>query len=218
MKKTILTIFIVAATTMLLSSCGGGTSNETPSSNEVNIGKQVWMTKNLDVSTFRNGDKIPEAKSDGEWKAYGDAGEAAWCYYENNPANGTKYGKLYNWYAVNDPRGLAPRGWHVPSDEEWTLLTDYLGGEEKAGAKMKSQTGWSEDGIGTNSSGYSGLPGGFRGYDIAFLDVGSFGSWWSSTENVSDIAWCRKVGYDDGDVSRHINNKKEGMSVRCLRD
>jgi uncharacterized protein (TIGR02145 family) len=108
----------------------------------VTIGTQVWMKENLNVSTFKNGDPIPEAKTDEEWKRAGEEGKPAWCYYDNDVKNGTKYGKLYNWYAVNDARGLAPSGYHVPTDEEWTILTDYLGGEDVAGTKMKSTSGW----------------------------------------------------------------------------
>jgi uncharacterized protein (TIGR02145 family) len=103
----------------------------------VTIGTQTWTTKNLDVATFRNGDAIPQAKTDEEWQAAGKNKQAAWCYYNNDPKNGTKYGKLYNWYAVNDARGLAPAGWHVPTDQEWTVLSTFLGGEESAGEKMK---------------------------------------------------------------------------------
>ena len=226
MIKTLLTISTIA---ILLSSCdvgGGNSSNETSSSainessfsSEVKIGTQVWMTKNLDVTKFRNGDVIPEAKSAGEWKAYADAGEAAWCYYENDPKNGEKYGKLYNWYAVNDPRGLAPKGWHIPSDEEWTVLRDYLGGEEKTGAKMKSKTEWTEDGKGTNSSGFSGLPGGFRDGNGPFDGIGHYGYWWSSTEDSTSNAWSRGLYYFSGNVLRYFHNKKDGFSVRCLRD
>jgi uncharacterized protein (TIGR02145 family) len=111
---------------------------------EVTIGEQVWMSENLNVDKFRNGDSIPQAKSEEEWKKAGESRQPAYCYYENDPANGAKYGKLYNWYAVMDPRGLAPKGWHVPSDAEWRLLTDYLGGVEVAGAKIKSTRGWYE--------------------------------------------------------------------------
>ena len=111
---------------------------------EVKIGQQVWTTENLNVDKFRNGEIIPEAKTAAEWHKAGENKQAAWCYYNNDSSNGTKYGKLYNWYAVNDPRGLAPKGWHIPSDQEWTDLTDYLGGDEQAGAKMKSKEGWSE--------------------------------------------------------------------------
>ena len=106
----------------------------------VTIGTQVWMKENLNVSTFRNGDSIPEAKTEEEWRAAGDAKQPAWCYYDNDPKNGEKYGKLYNWYAVNDSRGLAPAGYHVPTDEEWSVLIGFLG--DDAGKKMKSTSGW----------------------------------------------------------------------------
>jgi len=146
----------------------------------VSIGGQVFMSKNLDVSTFRNGDPIPQAKTYEEWGRAGENQQPAWCYYNNDPANGAKYGKLYNWYAVNDSRGLAPEGWHVPSDAEWTILTDYLGSD--AGTKMKSKTGWNENGNGTNSSGFSGLPGGGRNDGGAVNGIGHVGYWWSSSE------------------------------------
>ncbi|MFM7757435.1 MAG: fibrobacter succinogenes major paralogous domain-containing protein [Crocinitomicaceae bacterium] len=180
----------------------------------VTIGTQVWMNKNLNVSTFRNGDPIPQAKTNEEWEKAGDNKQPAWCYYENDPANGAKYGKLYNWYAVSDSRGLAPVGYHIPSDAEWTILTDYLGGA--AGAKMKSKQGWAEDGNGTNSSGFSGLPGGYR-YGSFFV-IGLFGSWWSSTEFNANGAWYRYLHYKDGSVMRYNGYKEEGFSVRCLRD
>ena len=111
-------------------------------SQTLKIGTQVWTTKNLDVSTFRNGDPIPQAKTEQEWEFAGKNKQPAWCYYENNEANGLIYGKLYNWYAVNDARGLAPVGFHVPSDEEWMKLIDYLGGFQVAQNKMKSKNGW----------------------------------------------------------------------------
>jgi len=184
----------------------------------VTIGTQVWMTKNLDVSTFRNGDPIPQAKTDEEWEKAGGNKQPAWCYYENDTANGAKYGKLYNWYAVRDSRGLAPVGYHIPSDAEWAILTDYLGGAEKAGAKMKSKQGWAEDGNGTNSSGFSGLPGGNRYYGATFNNIGKFGFWWSYTENKPYNAWFRFLYFSDGSVFRLTNLKEGGCSVRCLRD
>jgi uncharacterized protein (TIGR02145 family) len=106
----------------------------------VKIGTQTWMVENLNVSTFRNGDPIPEAKTNEEWEKAGKNKQPAWCYYDNDPKNGAKYGKLYNWYAVSDPRGLPPAGWHVPSNNEWTILSDFLGND--AGKKMKSTSGW----------------------------------------------------------------------------
>ena len=115
--------------------------------NEIKIGDQTWTIKNLDVTTYRNGDAIPQLEDQEEWA---NLTTGAWCYYENESDNGTTYGKLYNWFAVNDPRGLAPKGYHIPTDEEWTILSVNLGGESQAGTKMKSTTGWNEDGNGTN--------------------------------------------------------------------
>ena len=182
----------------------------------VKIGSQTWMTENLNVSTFRNGDPIPQAKTAYEWEKAGQNKQPAWCYYDNNPANGAKYGRLYNWYAVNDPRGLAPVGYHIPSDAEWTKLEDYLGSD--AGTKMKSTSGWEGNGNGTNSSGFNGLPGGFRSFNGSFYSIGGDGNWWSSTEINTSSAWYRALFYTNGLVSRHNFVKEEGFSVRCLRD
>jgi uncharacterized protein (TIGR02145 family) len=203
-------------------------------SQTVTIGTQVWMTKNLDVATFRNGDPIPQAKTIEEWMEAGKNEQPAWCYYENDIANGAKYGKLYNWYAVNDSRGLAPSGYHVSTDAEWTKLTDYLElddtidvsksidinyilGENAAGDKMKSTNGWAENGNGTNESGFFGLPGG--GLDSGeFNLIGETGVWWSSTEDDTGNAWCRFLFYDNGFVGRYYGVKKSGFSVRCVKD
>lgn len=216
MKKVSLILSAVVMTAMMLSSCGEGASNE------VTIGNQVWMSKNLNVDKFRNGDPIPEAKTDEEWKKAGENKQPAWCYYNNNPDNGDRYGKLYNWFAVNDPRGLAPEGWKIPSNEDWTRLTDFLGGESVAGKKMKSTEFWAdndgESGNGTNESGFSGLPGGGRYVSGTFYLVGKFGYWWSSTEYGANNAWLRSLGYNFGFVYRDYSLKEEGLSVRCLRD
>lgn len=185
---------------------------------QVKIGNQIWMTKNLDVDHFRNGDPIFQAKTAEEWERAGETGSPAWCYYNNDPANGSKYGKLYNWYAVNDPRGLAPVGYHIPSDKEWSLLTDFLGGSKVAGGKMKSTSGWANNGNGSNSSGFTGLAGGYRDNNGTFNAIGEYGNWWSSTEYDPSSAWFRDLGYDDGNVYRYGNYKGGGLSVRCLRD
>ena len=181
----------------------------------VKIGNQVWTSKNLDVATYRNGDVIPQVQDENAWE---NLTTGAWCYYDNDTSNGTKYGKLYNWYAVNDPRGLAPNGYHIPTDAEWTQLSDYLGGESEAGTKMKSTSGWVENGNGTNSSGFSGLPGGNRSGDGAFNTIGEYGNWWSSTEFDTYSAWSRHLDYSNGYVLRFTNDKDYGFSVRCLRD
>jgi uncharacterized protein (TIGR02145 family) len=188
----------------------------------VKIGTQTWMTENLNVSTFRNGDPILEAKTDAEWKKASENRQPAWCYYNNNPTNGEKYGKLYNWYAVNDARGLAPAGWHIPSDADWTILTDYLGGEDTAGEKMKFTDFWTdnygESGNGTNESGFSGLPGGERYTNGRFSNFGSKGGWWSSTENYTGLPWNRYLNHNNGNVYNVDQNKTIGFSVRCLKD
>lgn len=191
----------------------------------VTVGTQEWISKNLNVTNFANGDAIPEAKTADEWTRAGEDEEPVWCYYDNDPANGSTYGKLYNWYAVSDPRGLAPKGWHIPSDEEWTALTDYLGGETTAGLKMKSASGWNNNGNGNNNSGLAGLPGGTRLTDMtSFYYIGSYGYWWSSsysherTGEDEGTAWYRALSHDDGSAGRSESNMADGLSVRCLRD
>ena len=183
--------------------------------NTIKIGTQTWTTKNLDVTTYRNGEVIPQVQDANAWS---NLRTGAWCYYENNTANGSSYGKLYNWYAVNDPRGLAPKGYHIPTDAEWKILTDYLGGESEAGTKMKSSSGWKNNGNGTNTNGFAGLPGGYRNYIGKFDYIGAFGYWWSSSESVSNNAWYRYLDGNNGNVARNYNLKRIGFSVRCLRD
>ena len=207
MKKNNLILTIVVLTVILFSTSGYAQT--------VTIGSQVWTIKNLDVATYRNGDVIPQVQDENAWE---NLTTGAWCYYDNDTSNGTKYGKLYNWYAVNDPRGLAPNGYHIPTDAEWTQLSDYLGGESEAGTKMKSTSGWVENGNGTNSSGFSGLPGGFRYYSGTFYYIDYGGGWWSSTEYETDDAWYRYLGYDGGNVYGDDYSKRSGFSVRCLRD
>jgi uncharacterized protein (TIGR02145 family) len=169
----------------------------------VKIGTQEWTVKNLDVSRYRNGDIIPEVKDPKEWA---NLKTGAWCYYNNDPENGKIYGKLYNWYAVNDARGLPPEGFHIPSDVELRKIF-YL----TEGAKFK------------DSNGFRGLPGGARKENskFKFEGIGWYGSWWGSTENVvTKIAWFVVLYFDDdgfGSAST-LNVKTNGFSVRCIRD
>jgi uncharacterized protein (TIGR02145 family) len=191
----------------------------------VKIGTQVWATKNLNVSRYRNGDRIPQVKSRAKWAALTTG---AWCWYNNDSTIGAIYGKLYNWYAVHDPRGLAPTGWHIPSDSEWLTLEVFLGGYVVAGGKMKS-TGTIKAGTGlwrtpntdaNNSSGFTGLPGGLRRPDLGTFDyIGNYGYWWSSTEIFKTIsAQNRRLFYLSGSVTSDEISERFGFSVRCLRD
>jgi uncharacterized protein (TIGR02145 family) len=190
---------------------------------QVSIGKQIWMTKNLDVSNFLNGDPIPEIKTDLEWEKAIDNGDPAWCYYNYSTNIGNRYGKMYNWYALTDPRGLAPKDWRIPSNEDWSILTDYLGGEKLAGNKMKSLSFWTDYNgqniNGTNDSGFSGLPGGL--FNGMFDGIGSGAFWWSNSkednspckfyiENYESIA---EIGVSWGNI-----NTSNGLYVRCLKE
>ncbi len=182
----------------------------------ITIGSQVWMTKNLDVSRYRNGDPIPQVQEAAEWS---NLTTGAWCYYENNTANGPIYGKLYNWYAVNDPRGLAPEGWHVPSNAEWTMLIDYLGGVDAAGSKMRT-TGnqyWQDDNSdATNESGFSGLPSGNRNDE--FNNIGFWAFWYSSTVYNTNEAYIIGTTTNSPDATLDNTYKEWGVAVRCIKD
>ncbi len=199
----------------------------------VTIGTQVWATKNLDVETFRNGDTIPQAKTAKEWAIAGQKKLPAWCYYENNLKNGKKYGKLYNWFAINDSRGLAPKGWHVPTDDDWTILEQYL--DNDAPQKMKTKTGWSSwydgqscslysskeiSGNGSNTSGFSAMPGGFRNEHGLFSDIRNGGHWWSSSANTDYTFYTFALLSNDAysGVMRNTLEGAYGLSVRCLKD
>ncbi|MEI6586951.1 MAG: fibrobacter succinogenes major paralogous domain-containing protein, partial [Sediminibacterium sp.] len=197
---------------------GGGGSGAAVFLPTIVIGTQQWMEKNLDVMTYRNGEVIPQETDNTKWAGLTTG---AWCWYSNSADNGAIYGKLYNWYAVNDPRGLAPQGWHIPTDAEWTTLGTLLGGDAAAGGKMKTTgtTIWNTPNTSaTNQSGYAGLPGGFRGYGGAFSYVGFNGYWWSATVNNLTTAWYRGLYFNNGSLFRDNDYKAYGFSVRCLRD
>ena len=187
---------------------------------------QTWMVKNLDVDHYRNGDPIPQVTDPDAWAALTTG---AWCYYFNDPANGAIYGKLYNWYAVNDPRGLAPTGWHVPTDAEWVTLVNCLGGEYIAGGKLKEigTTHWLDPNIeATNETGFTALPGNRRSntgqFDPSSASpfLGVFGFWWTTTEYSinSNYALEKYIVYFSGSVQYGADDKAWGNSVRCVRD
>ena len=173
-----------------------------------------WTKTNLNVSTYRNGDSIPQVQ---DLEVWAKLTTGAWCYANNDPSNGTKYGKLYNWYAVNDPRGLAPKGYHIPTEKEWATLTQSLGNDPLAGGKMKAtgtQDWRSPNQDATNESGFSGLPGGRRNNndEMDRSGIGAFGHWWSS-----DYPVCRTLSYYGGNVLREDMDMKNGLSVRCVK-
>lgn len=190
-----------------------------PENNEsVKIGNQIWMLKNLNVDHYRNGDPIPEVTDATAWK---NLTTGAWCYNNNDPNLGVLYGKLYNWYAVNDIRGLAPEGWHVASDAEWTSLVNYLGGGSIAGGKLK-ETGtnhWHTPNTGaTNESGFTALPGGYRDANGSFNNVSDSGLWWTSPNGISTNTKSRFLHYSYGNIYTYIDAKGGGFSIRCIKD
>jgi uncharacterized protein (TIGR02145 family) len=201
----------------LADSRDGGVTYQT-----IKIGTQIWMAENLNVSTFLNGDPISEAKTDEEWKKAGVAKKPAWCYL-NNDSNNIKYGKLYNWYAVQDARGLAPKGWHVSGEADWQKMINYLGGNERAPAKLKAGNGWTIDILSNNESGFAGLPGNWRTGDGIFLTGIQSGCWWTTSyKNYIDAAMLYTL-YVHGkppllDLAGTGSNKKIGASVRCVKN
>ena len=186
------------------------------------IGTQEWMAENLNTSSYRNGDAIVTGLDNSAW---GATTSGAWSYYNNDASYACPFGKLYNWFACTDARGLCPVGWHVPSDDEWTVLIDFLGGQYVAGGKMKS-TGVVEDETGlwlspnleaTNSSGFSGLPAGGR-YLLGYSYLGDSGDWWDSSFSGTNSASGRDLFFYDGNAAVLFTSKISGLSVRCLRD
>lgn len=193
----------------------------------VKICDQTWMAANLDVSTYRDGTVIPEITDPAAWA---DANYGAWTYYANTTANGTVYGKLYNWFAVNgDSNGdgikdkeLAPLGWHIPTDAEWNTLVTCLGGADAAGGALKASGTaiWASPNTGaTNSSGFTALPGGSRSFDgsFSFDNIKKYGFWWSATGNGNN-AGVRIMEYTSGKLYVDLNDKNFGFSVRCVKD
>ena len=223
----------------MLQSCSSGDSDNNTNTTTVSdidgnvyqtvtICNQTWTKTNLNVSKYRNGDVIPQVTDDIQWN---NLTTGAWCYYNNDPSNGDTYGKLYNWYAVNDTRGLAPQGWHIPTSDEYFNLAYYcLGGIPIAGGKMKSpgtiQSGtglWESPNSGaTNETGFSGLPGGLRDggvYPYSFKYIGRLARFWTSTPNEPNQAYNWSYTYNDiAGFLTASTTKDMGISVRCIKD
>lgn len=190
----------------------------------IKIGEQIWMAENLRTATYRDGTAIvcPGADND----AWERNLEGAYSLHDNRPENNLTYGLLYNWAAVINPRSLSPEGWHIPTDEEWQTLVDYVGGDDLAGGALKSEAvepaphpRWDKPNTGaTNISGFSGLPGGLRRSNGTFREIGPYAAWWSATDGGPEDAWHRSIFYSDTQVYHFIYGKGSGMSVRCVRD
>lgn len=233
--KIKLLIYIVANFLLIQLSSQNTTSlnnkSNTFSFESVKIGNQIWMSKNLDVTKFRNGDIIPEAKTKQEWENAGKQGSPAWCYYENSIENGKIYGKLYNWHAINDPRGLAPEGWEIPTYNDWFILRTFCGDWFESGIKLKSISGWEiadkmykndEDYLDqnnilrTNETGFSAIPGGTRNLygDFSFKDYVGF--YWTSTSAPKNDAFYSSIDHSS-ENRLSFGDRNQGMSVRCIK-
>jgi uncharacterized protein (TIGR02145 family) len=205
-----------------LISCGTDTVSDIDGNTypTVSFGNQCWISENLKTSRYSNGVSIPIVTDSTAWGSLTTGGRS-W-YNNDSTAYENPYGNLYNWYAVVDSRGLCPTGWGVPTDAEWTTLTDNLGGLNEAGGKMKSTgtTYWSYQSTATNnSSGFSALPGGYRNLDGSFTNIRDNALFWSDTENENNTAWTRYLfNYFDFLSRNNTYNKSFGASVRCLRD
>lgn len=186
----------------------------------ITIGTQEWMAENLKTNKYRNGDLIETTTSVTLDIENDTIPKYQWAY-DSNESNVAIHGRLYTWYAITDNRNVCPTGWHVPSDDEWTTLTTYLGGERVAGGKLK-ETGtihWLTPNTGaTNETGFTGLPSGYRNYDGTFGGVGEGGCWWSSTEGSAAFACSRVMPYNSSSVFWYATSKGSFFSVRCLRD
>lgn len=214
------TKLIMLALTFVLSASHAFAMDEEKNDNNISaqtakIGSQVWMTENLNVDRFRNGDPIPEAKTDEEWKKAGEEGTPAWCFYENNAENAKKYGRLYNWYAVNDKRGLAPAGFHIPTEEDLIALSVAVNNNSNA---LKTIGVGYGTGAGTNSSGLSVLLAGIRHNYGFFFGLGHGNFFWSSTEYNTPDSYIMGLGKDNSNFLFSHDSKEKGFSVRCLKD
>jgi uncharacterized protein (TIGR02145 family) len=185
----------------------------------IKIGDQWWMAENLNTTKFSTGEDIPNVTGAGEWVS---SVNAAYCNANNDTAIAEVYGRLYNWYAATDGRKICPNDWHVPSDNDWVALTQFLGGEEVAGGKLK-QTGtelWSSPNAdATNESGFNAIPGGVRNSTAGiFVGIGINASWWSVTQHNTDNAFTWGITSVNGIMSNYFLDKNTGSSIRCVKD
>lgn len=220
--KTLRLLFIILPGFLLLFSCANGPKS--PKTGKVKdidnnvyptviLGNQEWMADNLKTTKYNDGTPITNVKEDEAWKS---STSGSFCWFKNDTVNKSTYGAYYNWHAVSTSK-LCPTGWHVPSDKEWRILTDFLGGDIVAGIEMKYESGWSNKGNGTNSSGFSALPYGYRSAKGPFSSQALSAYYWSSSES-SPNAWYCVLFSKDGTAYKYYGNKESGFSVRCLKN
>lgn len=231
MNRILIFLSLFSGLAILLPSCEKNNDDRTVSDQDgniyhtVTIGTQTWMSDNLKAIHYNDGTPINNIKDNTEWSI---AVSGAYCWQSNDTLNREPYGALYNWFAVQTGK-LCPAGWHIPSDDEWTALTEYLGGADTAASQLKETgfTHWMYPNMGaTNSSGYSALPGGYRNnagsYKRTFTVngevMGNFGYWWTSTEADTYKSLARNMYSDIYRVGELSADKKYGLSIRCLRD
>jgi uncharacterized protein (TIGR02145 family) len=188
--------------------------------NVIRVGTQLWMKENLKTTRYNNGDLIGTTSPATLDIRTETTPKYQWAY-GGNESNVNTYGRLYTWYAITDSRAVCPAGWHIPTDDEWTTLTTYLGGTSDAGGKLKETetTHWTTPNTGaTNESGFTALPGGSRGGNGPFSNIGTYGFWWSASEYDTDHAWSRYLAYDKSSITV-VNGyyKFNGFSVRCMK-
>ena len=215
---------------VLFEGCGSPITYQGHTYATVQIGDQCWFSENLRSEQYANGQPIDSELNASDWAttnsgAFAVYGEGAAACETNSPDGNAydeawsaiAYGHLYNWHAVSDERGLCPTGWHVPSDQEWTTLTNQFSGDAFAGEDLKMTYGWELNGNGTNASGFAGLPGGFREVNGVFELAGSLGCWWTSTPTGNN-AWNRDLDAINSFVLSFDANLQSGFSVRCVLD
>lgn len=237
MKKTLIPILSFL---LILSSCKEDDSNDESLTvtdydgniyPTVQIGDQIWMAENLKTTHYADGSVIQLVESSTDWENL-TATEKAYCFYENNTEYGNKYGALYTWSAAmngtsssnlnpSNIQGVCPDGWHLPSDSEWTEMTEYLGGSEVAGGKLKESgtENWNYPNTGaTEIIGFNALPSGDRNTSGTFYYLGEECLFWTSTANENDDAWHRGLNYNSSEIVRYNPRRKNGYSVRCVKN
>lgn len=214
-------LVLISLIMFFLIACNGETvkQNDDGSNFEtVKIGNQIWTKKNLDIDHYRNGDSIPEIRDSLVWRTLTTG---AWCYNNYDSDNGEKYGKIYNGYAIIDPRGFAPEGWHIPTIEEWGTLSELFGGDSLSGGALKDTIGWTPQDVGaTNASGFTALPAGYcsvKGFCIG-LKYGAY--FWTSTYDTVSSGWinARFILFNSPELKDLSTEKKSGFSVRLIKN